>query len=388
MDNIENDPIENSEDTTKENPTSEDITKENPGLEGRLNENTTLENPTSEGITEENEEDLYSLEDMLKIVMVIPLSSQYSSPNHLEYNSVIYGICVRNMSTTIPLPLIETYKEKIDQEESVQMWIKRSDYTKRKKEADLGRDKSFRGLMSFVRVNTKNFDPVKQESASHVYDLLLGYKTIPQMDYDKETNEIKKVVAHLRSDKYRTEVENLELSGWISDLESWNNLFIEYVNYEYEELKTKPDVTLIKARKDTDIALKAILDRVRGLINLNLGANVANFVKEFNIPTSHYNNIVKEHYGRLHAKTDVSNADVETVSDQEYIGEEINFIPRVSIQKKDAEGNVITVRLKFSVDFIVTYKDNVGPGTATIIIHGIGKYMGERVTTFNIKRDL
>lgn len=44
-----------------------------------------------------------------------------------------------------------------------------------------------------------------------------------------------------------------------------------------------------------------------------------------------------------------------------------------------------TVLIK-DTDYTLEYKDNVNVGEATVIIHFIGNYSGEREQTFNIKR--
>jgi lactocepin len=94
--------------------------------------------------------------------------------------------------------------------------------------------------------------------------------------------------------------------------------------------------------------------------------------------------LVHEHRGRLHAKVDISNAEIETIAVQSYTGKPISVIPVIKISKEDKNGKVKIVELAFSKDFTVGYKNNVGIGTATLIITGIGKYSGEIVTTFNI----
>jgi hypothetical protein len=60
-------------------------------------------------------------------------------------------------------------------------------------------------------------------------------------------------------------------------------------------------------------------------------------------------------------------------------------IPLVSIVKKEKDGTEKVVELVFSKDYTVSYKNNVDRGTATLYIKGIGKYVGELTTTFNIQ---
>ncbi|MDR2816302.1 MAG: hypothetical protein LBB62_06330, partial [Proteiniphilum sp.] len=77
-------------------------------------------------------------------------------------------------------------------------------------------------------------------------------------------------------------------------------------------------------------------------------------------------------------------ATIAPIAVQPYTGKPVYVIPRISIRQTAKAGTEKTVELRFSEDFTVAYKNNVAPGTATLVIMGIGKYAGELVTTFNI----
>jgi hypothetical protein len=63
---------------------------------------------------------------------------------------------------------------------------------------------------------------------------------------------------------------------------------------------------------------------------------------------------------------------------QPYTGQAITPIPQVFFKTEDGE-------LHFTVDFYVTYRNNVDVGEAKIIIHGKGKYAGSYTSTFHIQ---
>lgn len=60
-----------------------------------------------------------------------------------------------------------------------------------------------------------------------------------------------------------------------------------------------------------------------------------------------------------------------------YTGTEVTPIPTVKLENKE---------LKYGVDFLCSYKNNVKAGKASIIIRGIGNYVGSKKTTFNIMK--
>jgi hypothetical protein len=85
-------------------------------------------------------------------------------------------------------------------------------------------------------------------------------------------------------------------------------------------------------------------------------------------------------------RTDLSPADVDTIPDQPWTGKPVNVIPAVMLRVREKDGSEKTLEPVFSRDFTVAYDGNIGPGTATIYIRGIGHFVGERAVTFNIIR--
>ncbi|MDR1408597.1 MAG: DUF6261 family protein [Tannerella sp.] len=77
-----------------------------------------------------------------------------------------------------------------------------------------------------------------------------------------------------------------------------------------------------------------------------------------------------------------ANTRIDSITPQQYTGQAITPIPTVYYR----EENQPEVELVFAKDYFLTYKNNVGVGTAFITIHGKGAYRGRRTTTFNIGR--
>jgi hypothetical protein len=76
------------------------------------------------------------------------------------------------------------------------------------------------------------------------------------------------------------------------------------------------------------------------------------------------------------------NTSIMPIGFQKYTGSAITPIPTVLLKTED--GNF--KELKFSVDFFITYRNNVNVGEAKLIIHGKGKYKGSYTTSFHIEQ--
>jgi hypothetical protein len=262
--------------------------------------------------------------------------------------------------------------------------MKKSEYTEKKAAADHGRDRTLDGIVGVLRADLKHFDPSIRDNAKHVLNLFENYGDLTKNGYDAETAGIESLIAHLNSPEYLPAVQNLGLSPWITELQNQNNLFKEYAQDMIQEAVDKPDITLVAARRETDEALHRIMLRITSLIDLNGPDAYAALVEEFNVQVGHYNTLLHEHYGRLHARTDITDGTISNVGDQTWTGKPVYVIPLVSIVKKEKDGTEQVVELVFSKDYTVSYKNNVDRGTATLYIKGIGKYVGELTTTFNI----
>jgi hypothetical protein len=315
-----------------------------------------------------------------------PEVSHYNIGDHANYHGDIYPICTKYSSLIQSPALISTYQAKIAQEQNIYKWIKGSEFTEKKAEADQRRGGLYTLLLGHVHFNLKNPNPSLRDNALHVNNLLAGYGDVNHMDYDAQTATLVSIITRLRSTGYSAAVAALGLTTMVNDLEVQNNLFKGYAADAEKEQVDRPDITPLASRRETDTALRAITDRITALIVMNGEASYLAFADEFNTLTNHYNTILHEHYGRLHARTDISRADVATIGDQLFGEKPVYVIPEVSVTVTDREGNTTTVELVFAVDFTVSYKDNTAPGTATVIIRGIGRYVGERRVTFNIVR--
>jgi hypothetical protein len=77
-----------------------------------------------------------------------------------------------------------------------------------------------------------------------------------------------------------------------------------------------------------------------------------------------------------------ANTSIMPIGKLKYTGSAITPIPTVLL--KTESGNF--KELNFSVDFYITYRNNVNLGEAKLIIHGKGKYKGTYSTTFFIEQ--
>jgi hypothetical protein len=88
-------------------------------------------------------------------------------------------------------------------------------------------------------------------------------------------------------------------------------------------------------------------------------------------------NIRKKYSALLPSKINLADAVTEPIPSHVYTGKAITPIPVLYYEGKE---------LVFTVDFSLSYKNNVEVGEATVTMHGKGKFNGRNIRKFNIER--
>jgi hypothetical protein len=324
----------------------------------------------------------------MNTILKKPEATRFNISDHLEFHVLSLKTCEKYGPSYTMLPLVDAYRIAIEQEEIMYKWVRKSEFTAKKAEADHARDQAVRGIEAIVRAGMKHFDPATRDHARRLNLLLETYGNLTRADYDGETAAIDSLLTRLQSPAYYPAVLALELTPWLGELHARNELFKSYVDDVAREQVEKPDVTPRAAREATDEALRKITDHVTALIVLNGPASYVDFVEEFNTLVNHYNTLVHEHYGRLHVRVDITPAAIDPIAVQPFTGRPVFVIPDVTLVVKEKDDTEKTVVLEFTKDFTVAYENNVDAGTATLHITGIGKYAGVLTTTFNIARQV
>jgi hypothetical protein len=193
---------------------------------------------------------------------------------------------------------------------------------------------------------------------------------IEKKAYEEESAAVKILVADLKT-TYASQVSQLSLGGWVSELEAAQTEFERVFLLRNKELAARPQEQLRDVRKEEDGIYHNIVERIDAYGSLNGYSVTGQFVRELNREVAYFN----EHNHRP-ARKSIGTTNVEEIPVQLWSGEPVTPLPVVT----DAEGE----KLVFSRDYEVTYRKNNAPGTATLIIHGKGAWKNRRPITFNI----
>ena len=310
-------------------------------------------------------------------------AGRYTNADHVEFHKMMYEILDRYKEIIDAPAMLSDYRAKLTQETKFYKWSRSSEFTAKAK-TDSEHDRILKGITNLLYAYEKHCDPSLCSSARHVQRLIDNLHGPEHFGYDAESAAVDSILAILNGSDYIPDVQALHLESWLTELARLNTLFKSYAAATEQEQGGKPDISFKTARRETDSAFRLLSRRITAIIELDGPEESLPLISEYNVHVNHYNTLVRRRYGRLHVRIDIVDGEIDPIEAQPYTGSEVFVIPSVRICREEKNGSVTVVKLVFGKDFTVGYKNNIAPGTATLIITGAGEYTGKIVTTFNI----
>jgi hypothetical protein len=272
--------------------------------------------------------------------------------------------------------LLSPFDELLLVEESLLEYARKSVYTEQIVEADKRLDRNVRGLKAAIVSALSHFDPAHVQAAKILYNYLKPFGNISHKSYEAESAAIQKLVRDMLN-TYAPQIAILGLGAWIEEINLAEISFTSIYTLRSTEQADRSQENI----HDIRLALEAYYEKmttvVKADVTLNGPVKCGEFILRLNNRITHYN----DEFARP-TRYDIIHAVAVPILTQKYTGKAVIPIPEVHYVQ---EGKP-TVELVFSVDFTVTYKENVNVGDAELIIHGKGKYKGAKTITFNIER--
>jgi hypothetical protein len=313
----------------------------------------------------------------IKLVHIL----RFRNETHYEF-LVVYGNLLDQypeVKELLPPELYEAFTTLLRLEGILVDAMRKSNYTQKIADADHRVDGDIASLREIITAATRHFNPPVAEAAKILLNRLQSFGDISKKSYEAETAAVNLLIADLKSGHYEKEVALVGIDQWVLELEAAEKEFEELLAKRNAETAEKPQQRLKDVRREID----GKYDRMNDIIDANaiLKAGVYDhFIARLNAEITYFN----DHANR-HAKKDLGAGDhtvVEPIPTQTYTGKPLAVIPKVHYREDEKP----TVELVFATDFTVTYKNNTEVGTANLVIHGKGKYRGQKTVTFNIAR--
>jgi hypothetical protein len=264
----------------------------------------------------------------------------------------------------------------LEREEAILKPKRKSRFTALLEASDKRIDRTVVSINSYIDAALHHFDPAKVAAAKLLYDRLRDFGKIGSKAYEEESAAVQVLLRDL-NDNYKDAVATVGIGDLVNELNIAEQEFTQLFMARNAELADRPDDKFQDIRRNIEPVYRKMTTVITTDVLLNGLATSGELVRQLNREIMYYN----EHARRV-IKKSIEHCTAETIAVQPYTEEAVTPIPKVYFTE---EGKP-TKKLVFTVDYTVTYRDNVNPGTAEIILHGKGAYKDRKIISFNIAR--
>jgi hypothetical protein len=231
----------------------------------------------------------------------------YQLPNALHLQFFVALISLIRKSDFVLSKISNLYDRLclcVEKEDLCYKIIRKSNLSDLKAESDHARDDMVAGIKNALRFSLRHFD-INVRDAAHrlkiVFDTYNKPIRLIDLPYDAETLSINNMLQEFEG-KYASDIEIVGLTKWINELRIRNNAFDQLAMNYNEQQAEKPDFDYKEVRQETDAVYKDILLVINGLIVMEGETEYLSFANELNNLVKHYNDLLSQHLGRVHAE--------------------------------------------------------------------------------------
>jgi hypothetical protein len=207
---------------------------------------------------------------------------------HFQFHTDVKNLIERTGAQKIKIQnLFDGYAGAYAVEDKALKAIVKSEHTEKIRAADSLRDEMYVGMTAINSASLKHFDEQVREAAKRLKILFNAYGNIAKKSLSEETSAVYNILQELDG-KYKAEVEKVGLSGWVKHLETYNKTVSDLMTTRFEESAAKFDVSMPDARKKTDLAYRAIVEKIEALTVVEGADNYEVFIKTLNAIVSRY----------------------------------------------------------------------------------------------------
>ena len=193
------------------------------------------------------------------------------------------------------------YQRLYGQEATVVASVNRSALTDELISADNRREGIFDSLRKRVIADASHYNPEFRLAGARLQIVFDHYGAVSRKSYDKETADISSLMTDLHS-VHAADVSLLGLDGWVSELESANNSFIQLMQSRYSEDSMKTQLHMKVVRTEINQSYLGIVEKINALIIVNGEEAYSAYVNELNSRIQRYQVQISRHRGKADPK--------------------------------------------------------------------------------------
>jgi hypothetical protein len=249
--------------------------------------------------------------------------------------------------------------------------------TKKLVVADKRIDNATAGMKAAIKSGLHRSEPEVKDAAQTLSNRMKDFGNIRSKSYEEESAAVQLLIEQFRG-LLAPQVAILGIESWVNELAEAEAIFTQLFEERNAELAGRPQESLQDVRSAIEIVYKKMIACIDADLIVNGNAVCGEFANQLNEQIKYFN----EHTHQR-SKKNIEEAVILPVGDYVYTGSQIIVMPTV-IYKDNSVVPPVDKTLVFATDYTVTYKNNVNPGNATLIIHGKGAFKGTKTISFYI----
>ncbi len=229
---------------------------------------------------------------------------------HFQFHTEVKDL-IKSQEKLIPKiqKALDAYLLCYDNENEAFKKITKSPLTKDIEAADQRRDFVFTGMVRVNRAALTHFSPDIAAAAYRLKVVFDTYGNLAAKPLHEETSAIYNLLEELQVESRKKDVEQVQLSSWLSELAKENNAFESLVRKRNDEQASKTQLRVKATRFEVDRAYALLIERINALIIVDDEVDYTDFVNKINNWIDKYNQIIAQRQGRNAAKEEEDNVE-------------------------------------------------------------------------------
>ena len=259
-------------------------------------------------------------------------------------------------------------------------FIRVSEFTPSIRKVDKTRMSIKSALVKLAKINLISPNEAVAKAARRLTLLFDAHNDTYRRSYNSKTAIITDILNDIK-ENYAADIELLNASNWVVQLENTNNDFIALMKKRFnEEISYPNNMNIVRA--EVDDAFTTFTTRLEALMVIEEPEKFFPLAEELNRYIAYYNERVKQRIAHNKNKNmDIDDAQLSPIEVQKYTG--LKVIPDITLTYIDPKTGEAFVLVE-DKDYTIKCTNNIKPGTATLTAKAKGKYIGKMTTKFNI----
>jgi len=218
---------------------------------------------------------------------------------YMQFSDMFIGLVNTVTSDYLGItPLFVPYTALYSRINTVFLLERGSALTTQINEADIRRDLAHEGIDLVISGYENHYDSPTQDAAHTLRRLFDRYGDVRRMAFGKETALVRSLVEDLQSAEFSVPVQTLNLTAWVGELKTANDMVDSLMNQRFDHSKDMPTESMAELRLLMDDAYQQMIRTIEARMMLDPSLDFSAFILPLNARIAAYKTAIKARSGK------------------------------------------------------------------------------------------